>query len=89
VAALSDGAFVDEFFIDDDKVDMFLFSTAGQQQNLSGLAGLPILTPNGDVIPLNALADLEETVDSATLRRVDSRRTVTLLIIPPRSCQRG
>ena len=84
VAALSDGAFVDEFFIDDDKVDMFLFSTAGQQQNLSGLAGLPILTPNGDVIPLNALADLEETVDSATLRRVDSRRTVTLLIIPPR-----
>src|SRR5690606_11291877 len=68
----------------DDKVDMFLFSNAGQQQNLSGLAGLPVLTPNGDVIPLNALADLEETVDSATLRRVDSRRTVTLLIIPPR-----
>ena len=30
------------------------------------------------------MADLEETVDSATLRRVDSRRTVTLLIIPPR-----
>ncbi|WP_417549269.1 efflux RND transporter permease subunit [Methylophaga sp.] len=84
VAALSDGAFVDEFFIADDKVDMFLFSNAGQQQNLSGLAGLPVLTPNGDVIPLNALADLEETVDSATLRRVDSRRTVTLLIIPPR-----
>ncbi|MAK68115.1 MULTISPECIES: efflux RND transporter permease subunit [unclassified Methylophaga] len=84
VAALSDGAFVDEFFIDDDKVDMFLFSTAGQQQNLSGLAGLPVLTPNGGIIPLNALADLVETVDSATLRRVDSRRTVTLLIIPPR-----
>lgn len=84
VAALSDGAFVDEFFIEDDKVDIFLFSHAGQQQSLSGLAGLPVLTPSGDVIPLNALADLVETVDSAVLRRVDSRRTVTLLIIPPR-----
>ena len=63
---------------------MFLFSTSGQQQNLSGLSGLPVLTPNGNILPLNALADLVETVDSATLRRVDSRRTVTLLIIPPR-----
>lgn len=84
VAALSDGVFVDEFFIDDDKVDLFLFSDAGQQQNLSGLAEMPIYAPNGAVLPLNALADLVETLDSNSLRRVDGRRTVTLLIIPPR-----
>lgn len=85
VAALSDGAYVDEFFVEDDKVDIFLFSDAGQAQNLQQLATLPILTPQGTVLPLNALADLHETVDSDTLRRVDGARTVTLSIIPPRN----
>lgn len=84
VAALSDGAFVDEFFMEDDKVDMFMFSTAGQNQTLGDLIHLPIMTPGGTVLPLNALADIVETVDSDQLRRVDGRRTVTLMIIPPR-----
>lgn len=84
VAALSDGAYVDEFFMNDDKVDMFIFSTAGQNQKLSSLETMPVMTPSGTVLPLNALADITETVDSDELRRVDGRRTVTLSIIPPR-----
>ena len=84
VAALSDGAYVDEFFLDDDKVDIFLFSNAGQNQTLSQLATQPVATPMGIVLPLNALADIIETVDSDELRRIDGRRTVTLSIIPPR-----
>jgi multidrug efflux pump subunit AcrB len=85
VAALSDGAFVDEFFLDDDKVDIFLFSHAGAEQSLTSLAQSPVLTPSGAVLPLSALADLAEVADSDALRRVDGRRTVTLYIIPPRS----
>ncbi|SNY60070.1 Multidrug efflux pump subunit AcrB [Arsukibacterium tuosuense] len=84
VAALSDGAFVDEFFMLDDKVDIFLFSGAGANQTLQQLAQAPVQTPQGAVLPLNALADLVEVADSASLRRVDGRRTVTLYIIPPR-----
>lgn len=85
VAALSDGAFVDEFFLDDDKVDIFLFSAAGQAQTLEGLADLPVHTPAGEILPLAALADLHETVDSNMLRRVNGRRTVTLSVVPPRN----
>ena len=84
VSALSDGAFVDEFFMDDDKVDIFLFGAAGSQQSLSQLSNSPILTPSGAVLPLSALAQLAEVADSEALRRVDGRRTVTLYIIPPR-----
>lgn len=84
VAALSDGAYVDEFFLQDDKIDIFLFSDAGQNRQLSNMADLPIMTPKAGFLPLNALADLSETVDSASVRRVDGRRTVTLRIIPPR-----
>ncbi|MGX7654832.1 efflux RND transporter permease subunit [Shewanella putrefaciens] len=85
VSALSDGAYVDEFFIDDNKVDIFLFSQAGNQQSLAQLALAPIVTPTGNVLPLQALADISEQMDSNSLRRVDGRRTVTLYIIPPRN----
>ncbi len=84
-AALSDGAFVDEFYLGDDKVDMFLFSEAADRQELGELESLPIYTPQGTVLPLGALAEITETVDTAEIRRVDGRRTVTLYIIPPRS----
>lgn len=84
-AALSDGAFVDEFYTGDDKIDIFLFSNAGNAQSLDNLESLPIYSPQGTVMPLGAIADIEETVDAADIRRVNAQRTVTLYIIPPRS----
>lgn len=85
VAALSDGAFVDEYFEDDDKIDIFVYSSAGSEQQLEALRRMPVYAPNGTVAPLEALADIIETVDSDVVRRLDGRRTVTLNIIPPRS----
>ncbi|WP_342805709.1 efflux RND transporter permease subunit [Alteromonas sp. M12] len=83
VAALSDGAYVDELILDDDKVDIFIFSEAGNQQSLAGLEQAPVVTKQG-ILPLNALANLNEKADSDSLRRIDGRRTVTVYIIPPR-----
>src|SRR5690606_21979755 len=85
VAALTDGAFVDEFILDDDKVDIFLFSRALNRQSLDRLTDLPVYSPQGGVVPLGSLSDISETVDTAEIRRVDGRRTVSLFIIPPRS----
>ena len=85
VAALTDGAFVDELIVGDDKVDVFLYSSAGNEQQLERLADLPIATPSGAVLPLSALAELRETVDSGGIRRLDGRRTVTVSIVPPRT----
>ncbi|MEM7148060.1 MAG: efflux RND transporter permease subunit [Verrucomicrobiota bacterium] len=84
-AAMSDGAFVDEFYTGDDKIDIFLYSDAGNAQSLEGLESLPIYSPQGTVVPLGSVARIEETVDAADIRRVDAQRTVTLHIIPPRS----
>ena len=85
VSALTDGSYVDEFFLNDDKVDIYLYSDAGQQAALDTLAQRPVYTPTGTVLPLGALARLEETVDTGSIRRVNANRTVTLNIIPPRS----
>ncbi len=85
VAALTDGAFIDEFFLEDDKIDIYAYSQAGVNARLDSLDQLPILTPQGTVLPLGSLVSMTQTVDTSTVRRVNGRRTVTLNIIPPRS----
>lgn len=84
VSALTDGSYVDEFFLGDDKIDIYFYSDAGQQASLDNLDQLPVLTPTGAILPLSALASVVETVDTSAIRRVAGRRTVTLNIIPPR-----
>lgn len=85
VAALSDGAFVDEFILGDDKIDIRVYSSAGSTQDVDALRKLPLASPSGAVLPLESLADLRDTVDTDVVRRVDGRRTVTLSIVPPRA----
>ncbi len=85
VAALTDGAYVDEFFLDDEKIDVYLYGAPGNVRDLEDIGQLPVYTPQGTVLPLSAIADVVETVDTDKVRRVDGRRTVTLSIIPPRT----
>ena len=82
--AFTDGAFVDEFFLGDDKIDMFLYSTYGVVERPSDVGKVLFYTENGGVVPLEAIAQIKETVNTETIRRVDGERTITLSIIPPR-----
>ena len=83
VAAMTDGAYVDDFFLDDDKIDIYLYGNAGNKAVLENLNQLPVYTPAQAVVPLSSLTRIVESVDTGTLRRVDGARTVTLRIIPP------
>ncbi len=83
IAALTDGAFVDEFFLDDDKIDIYLYSNVGSNASVESLDRLPVYTPANAVVPLASLAKIVESVDTSNIRRVDGKRTVTLSILPP------
>ena len=85
VAALTDGAFVDEFFQADDKIDIYLFGRDAGRAELDNLGTVPVYTPQGSVLPLSAIATIRETVDTSSVRRINGKRTVTLNIIPPPS----
>jgi multidrug efflux pump subunit AcrB len=85
VAALTDGAFVDEFFQADDKIDIYLFGRDAGRAELDNLGAVPVYTPQGSVLPLSAIATIRETVDTSSVRRINGMRTVTLNIIPPPS----
>jgi len=83
VTALTDGAFADEFYLDDDKIDIYLYNKQGRNTSLDTLNQISIYTPTGAIVPLSSIAQIEETVDTNIIRRVNSQRTVTLNIIPP------
>lgn len=85
VSALSDGAFVDEIFLDDDKIDLYMFGTESQRQDPHDIQHLPLFSEKSGVLPLASLAELRYVVSTEVLRRVDGQRTITLSIIPPRS----
>ncbi|HIL68605.1 MAG TPA: efflux RND transporter permease subunit [Verrucomicrobia bacterium] len=85
VSAFSDGAYLDEFFLSDDKIDMFLYSTEGKINSPQDLDNLLIYSRNQEVLPLSALATVKRTVHTDMIRRVDARRTVTLTIVPPKT----
>ena len=83
IAALTDGAFVDEFYRDDDKIDIYLYSKVGRDASIDSLNQIAVYTPIGAVVPLSSIASIEEIVDTNIIRRLNSQRTVTLNIIPP------
>lgn len=85
VAALTDGAYLDELILDDRKVDVFAYGPNGPGARLATLSATPIRTPQGTTLPLSSVASIDERVDVSQVRRVDGRRTVTVNIIPPRS----
>ncbi|MFC6634277.1 efflux RND transporter permease subunit [Microbulbifer taiwanensis] len=81
VRALGDGLYVGEYFNGEKRLDVIFkareWSTPEQLQNT------PLVTPRGEIVPLNQLASVERTVGPGSLRRVDGRRTITLNIVPP------
>ncbi|GGO89383.1 acriflavine resistance protein B [Marinobacterium nitratireducens] len=83
VTSLTEGAYVDDFFLDDDKIDIYLYGSGSAEPSLAELPNMLIHTPQGATLPLSSIASIEETVDTSIVRRVDGRRTVTLNIIPP------
>jgi multidrug efflux pump subunit AcrB len=67
--AYSDGAFVDEFYLDDDKLDMYLYSTAGAIKQPRDLENIMIHS-DGGMVQLSSLARVEEVVGTNSIRRV-------------------
>lgn len=85
VAALTDGAFVNEFFLVDDKIDIYLYNQDGPGATVDSLQNIAIYTPQNTTLPLGELAEVVESVDTSSISRLDGQRTVTLNIIPPRA----
>lgn len=81
VRMLGKGLWVGEYFDSVKRMDVILRTSPWS--NPEELASIPLATPNGAMVPLNQLATLERTVGPNQIRRIDRRRTLTLVVSPP------
>ncbi len=81
IRALGDGVFVGDYFDGDRRMDIVLRTpewTSPEQ-----LASTPLATPARGIQPVGQLVRMERTAGPNQIRRVDRRRTVTLVVTPP------
>lgn len=81
VRAMGDGLYVGEYFNGEKRMNIILRSQPWDSPEQ--LASTPVVTPAGSLVPLAELVDIERTVGPSQLRRIDSRRTITINVRPP------
>ena len=85
IDAFNDGLRVDEITIGGERFDLMLTGPdrgVGQTQDIDSL---PVVTRDGTILPVDALADILVTEGPSLIRHVERERTVTLEIRPAAS----
>ncbi len=81
VRALGDGQWLGEHFDGNRRLAIILRSD--RENDFARLGAAPLATPQGGVLSLGELAQVDTVLAPNQLRRIDRRRTVTLTVDPP------
>jgi multidrug efflux pump subunit AcrB len=81
IRALGNGAFLGDYFDGDRRLDVIL--RGEEWLTPEELMAMPLATPSGRIATLGELTRLERTAGPNQIRRVDRRRTLSLLVTPP------
>ncbi len=85
--AMFDGAFVGDFLLDGDTVDLVVLPSGERYRdrlaNKEQLASVPISTPAGPVVPMDEVVDVVIEGAPQSIRRIEELPGVTLSIQPP------
>ncbi|MEM9662502.1 MAG: efflux RND transporter permease subunit, partial [Planctomycetota bacterium] len=83
VRGLFDGAFVDDFRLAGEAVDMVVVPGGGELDYIEQMAEIPVATPAGPVVPLDTLVSVTRTTAPQSIQRIEELPAVKLLITPP------
>jgi HAE1 family hydrophobic/amphiphilic exporter-1 len=83
VRSLFDGAFVDDYTLEGEAVDMVVLPAGGQLEFLEQMATIPVATPMGPVVPLDMLVDVRGSTAPQSIQRIQELSAVSLQITPP------
>ncbi|MEM8757633.1 MAG: efflux RND transporter permease subunit [Planctomycetota bacterium] len=83
VRGLFDGAFVDDFRLAGEAVDMVVVPGGGELDFIEQMAEIPVATPAGPVVPLDTLVHVTRTNAVQAIQRIEELPAVKLLISAP------
>ncbi len=80
----SDGAFIGEYEVEGERIDLLLISKDASTKNvLTDLLRAPMSTPDGANVTLESVAEFNRTTRPDQIKRVGRQRAVTLQFTPP------
>lgn len=81
IRAMGDGAFLGEYFDGTRRYNVVM--RAEEWYTPEELASLPVATANGEIQTIGELTQVIRTAGPSQIRRIDRKRTLTLLVTPP------
>jgi HAE1 family hydrophobic/amphiphilic exporter-1 len=83
VDALVDGAYATDYFSGGDKIDLRIVGEEQFARSSQSLSSLPIATPNGQLVPLEAIAHVLIRSGPEQINHRTRQRAITLQVTPP------
>jgi HAE1 family hydrophobic/amphiphilic exporter-1 len=83
VNALVDGAYAGDYYLGGDKIDLTIMGREEYSKDIQRVRALPIATPIGQLIPLEALADIEMRSGPEQINHRERSRAITIEVSPP------
>jgi HAE1 family hydrophobic/amphiphilic exporter-1 len=83
VDALVDGAYASDYFVGGNKIDLSVVGHEQFVERTQDLWNLSIATPNGELVPLGAVADVQLGTGPERISRRERQRAITIEVSPP------
>lgn len=82
IDAFNDGVRIVEATVDGKRIDMTLMGSLNNIDTTQAIGSLPVVTRNGQVVPVESLAKITVTNGPTEIRRSERVRTMTLQVTP-------
>ncbi|MAT68028.1 MAG: acriflavin resistance protein [Planctomycetaceae bacterium] len=83
VNALVDGAYVSDYYLDGKKIDLTVMGETKYADQTHLIGAAPLATPLGNLVPINALADVSLASGPEQINRRERVRAITISASPP------
>lgn len=85
IDTFNDGVRVAEITVDGKRIDLTLKGPERETEQTQSIAMLPVVTSEGQIIPVESVSKIEVTTGPSEIRRTDRVRTVTMQVSPERA----
>jgi HAE1 family hydrophobic/amphiphilic exporter-1 len=83
IRALFDGAFVGDYKLNGEIVDLRVLPTGGRLDDKEQLRDIPIATPAGPIVPVDSVIDFAPSLAPQSIKRIEELESVSIQVRPP------